>query len=148
MSTAEQPPSEPTDSTTSSGPRVPPLPTSPYEFNAEENVVIGVLSSQMQFVGLFSLAIGIFVIVAGLLSHHLGSIVSGTFYAVIGIWTHRASVSLKKIVETRGHDLHHLLYALKDLRRFFGLLYWICLAALLLALCALAVAVVWSFTGR
>ncbi len=145
MATAEERPPEPGEGPSSR--RVPPLPRSAYEFTPDENVLIGKLASQMHFVGLFAIGIGILVIAAGLLGHHLGSILSGAFYALIGIWTHRASVSFKNVVQTEGYDLHHLLYAIEDLRKFFNLLFWVCFLALVIALCVLAAAVVLLVRG-
>src|SRR5581483_3499046 len=98
-----------------------------YEFSADQNKLLSILSSKMTFVGLFGLAIGILVIIAGVIHRRPGAILSGAFYAVFGIWTHRAGVSLRHIVDTEGSDIQHLMYAIEDLRKLYTVQYWICL---------------------
>lgn len=111
-----------------------------YEFSARENAVLEKLASRMHFVGLFGLAIGILVIVPGVLRHRPFVIVSGAFYALFGIWTHRASTSFRDVVETKGKDIQHLMHAIDDLRKLYTVQYWMCLVALALAVGLLTVA--------
>jgi hypothetical protein len=104
-----------------------------YEFSDEDNVVIQVLASRMNFVGLFALGVGIFVIFLGALFFHIASILSGSLYAVIGIWTHRAGHSFHNITATRGNDLRHLMHAIRDLQRLYTIQFWLCLLTLMSA---------------
>jgi hypothetical protein len=122
--------------------------SSGYEFTGDENKLLAKLASRMHFVGLFGLGTGVLVIAAAVVrDHHFAAILSGAFYALIGIWTQRASVSFRRVVETQGHDIRHLLHALEDLRKLYTLQYWICLLALLVALGLLAASVVWMVQG-
>lgn len=105
-----------------------------YEFSARENRVLANLASSMQFVGLFGVAIGVLVVVSGFLSGTPWPILSGAFYAVLGLWTHRAGVSFRDVVKTEGHDIGHLMQGIDDLRKLFNVQYWICLLALLIAI--------------
>jgi hypothetical protein len=102
-----------------------------YEFKPQENKIIGELAAKMHFVGLFLLASGLLVIGIGVVVHHYGPIISGTLFCVVGLWTQRASVSLKSVVYTEGNDISHLISALEDLRKLYSLQYWLLVLALL-----------------
>jgi hypothetical protein len=110
-----------------------------YEFKPQENKIIGELAGKMHFVGLFLLAIGLLVIAIGVvpMDHrvvfHVGPIISGALTALVGLWTQRASVSLKSVVYTEGNDISHLISALEDLRKLYSLQFWLLILALVLA---------------
>jgi hypothetical protein len=105
-----------------------------YEFKPQENKVIGELAGKMHFVGLFLLAIGIVVILIGVVvQHHYGPIIAGALIALVGLWTQRASASLKSVVYTEGQDISHLLSALEDLRKLYSLQFWLLVLALFIA---------------
>jgi hypothetical protein len=105
-----------------------------YEFKPQENQIIGELAAKMHFVGLFMLAVGVLVIVIGVYPLvHAGPIVTGTLASVVGLWTQRASVSLKSVVYTEGHDISHLIAALEDLRKLYSLQFWLLIMGLVLA---------------
>jgi hypothetical protein len=36
-------------------------------------------------------------------------IFSGTLYAIVGLWTQRSAVSFRKVVDTQGKDITHLI---------------------------------------
>ncbi len=109
-----------------------------YEFKPGENKIIGQLASKMNFVGLFLLAVGVLVIAHGVIvAVHYGPIISGTLTAVVGIWTQRASVSFRSVVQTEGRDISHLMRALEDLRKLYSLQFWLLFLSMLLALVGL-----------
>jgi hypothetical protein len=113
-----------------------------YEFKESENKVIGGLASKMHWVGLIMLAIGLIVIAMGVvnsghLAFHIGPILSGSLSCLVGLWTQRASVSLKNVVHTEGHDISHLIAALEDLRRLYSLQFWLFVLGLILSLTGL-----------
>lgn len=152
------------------------IPSRGYEFNQEQNALLGALAGRMRGVGLFLLVVGllnllaaVFVIVAiyraklpqsyvdavlakvseaartdvgAQLSklppdHHLwsmaiGSAVNGLLYLLIGVWTRSASTSFKRIVETRGSDVGHLMEGLASLNKMYTLIYTLILIGLLL----------------
>jgi hypothetical protein len=97
-----------------------------HEFNPSENTIICELASRMHLVGLFTLGVGLFVIMVGTILLNVPSILSGTLYSVIGLWTDRASESFKKIADTQGKDASHLMRALRDLKNLYTLQVWIC----------------------
>jgi hypothetical protein len=110
-----------------------------YEFKPQENKIIGELAGKMHFVGLFLLAVGLLVIAIGVVPKdhgvglHVGPIISGALTALVGLWTQRASVSLKSVVYTEGNDISHLISALEDLRKLYSLQFWLLILALVLA---------------
>jgi hypothetical protein len=109
-----------------------------YEFSEQESRLIARLARKMRFVGLFALAIGILVVGFGAIFGNAGSIISGALYALIGIWTHRASVSFRHVADTRGRDISNLMHALHDLQRLYTVQFWICLLTLIASLVALS----------
>jgi hypothetical protein len=109
-----------------------------YEFKPGENKIIGQLAFKMHFVGLFLLAMGLIIIAIGVaVVFHVGPIISGTLACVVGLWTQRASMSFKNVVQTEGRDITHLMDALDDLRKLYTLQYWLLVLGLLLALAGL-----------
>ncbi len=116
--------------------------TTQFEFNQGENEIIANLAWKMHFVGLFVLAIGLLVIVIGIIMFHVFPIFSGTLYAVIGIWTQRAADSFRNVVYTQGKDITHLMAALDDLRKLYTLQFWLCVIGLVGTVAGL-VAVTW-----
>jgi hypothetical protein len=109
-----------------------------YEFKPGENKIIGQLAFKMHFVGLFLLAMGLMIIAIGVaVVFHVGPIISGTLACVVGLWTQRASMSFKNVVQTQGRDITHLMDALDDLRKLYTLQYWLLVLGLLLALAGL-----------
>jgi hypothetical protein len=110
--------------------------TMQFEFHDRENIIFAELAARMQFVGLFTMVIGILVILLGSVTAQAGTIISGALYAVIGLWTDRASESFRKIAVTRGKDISHLRSALHDLRKLYTFQFWICLLSMLVVLVA------------
>ncbi len=105
----------------------------------------------MKFVGIFYVLASIVVGLAGLIGLFFSPII-GVAYLVlltpellIGIWTLTAASSLMLIVDTKGHDIPHLMHALTSLRKLYNLMFW--LLIITFALITVSVAVVlllWS----
>jgi hypothetical protein len=109
-----------------------------YEFKEAENKIIGELAAKMHFVGLFMLAMGLLVIAIGaVVVVHYGPIVSGVLACLIGLWTQRASMSFRNVVNTEGRDISHLISALDDLRKLYSLQFWLLILGVALALLGL-----------
>jgi hypothetical protein len=116
-----------------------PIPASPsqatgtvsreYEFSENENAVFVDLAVKMSFVGLFTMVSGFFVIAIGIYSHDPGTIIMGSLYSLMGIWTHRASVSFRNIKDTQGKDVSHLMHAIRDLQRLYTVNFWLCIVS-------------------
>jgi hypothetical protein len=69
----------------------------------------------------------------------IGGLVNGLIYLLIGMWTRSAAASFQKIVDTRGHDIGHLMDALGSLNRMYTLIYSLILIGLLFLLVTLGV---------
>jgi hypothetical protein len=111
-----------------------------YEFNPHENKIISQLASKMHFVGLFLLAVGLVMIAIGVIVvFHAGPIMTGALACVVGLWTQRASTSLRSVVQTEGRDITHLMDALDDLRKLYSLQYWLLILGV-----ALSLALLWA----
>ena len=109
-----------------------------YEFKPEENRIIGELAWKMSFVGLFLLANGLLIIVIGVVPlFHFGPIISGTLMCVVGLWTQRASMAFRNVVDTEGRDISHLMKALDDLRKLYSLQFWLVILGVALAVAGL-----------
>lgn len=120
-----------------------------YEFDRTQNALIGDLGSKMRFVGMFSIVIGILVLLGGVLAanpeaFNPGGLISGLLYIAIGAWTRSAGAAFHEVVATKGADITHLMNALTDVRRIYTLVYWICILAIALLVLSLIVVVAWS----
>jgi hypothetical protein len=136
--------------TSQAAPKPPPL---GYEFTPPQNQNIRLLSGKMKFVGVFYIvAAALF----GLLG--VGAIffmpMIGIIYIVvmipellIGIWTTKAASSFRKIVETKGHDIPHLMNAVASLRKLYTLQYWLLIIALMLIVVSVVVVVILWMSG-
>src|SRR5436305_15106829 len=89
----------------SAAPHGPAPAATPMEFSDSENALVRELAARMHVVGLFTLGIGTFVIMIGVILVNVPSILSGTLYSVIGLWTDRASAPFRNITDTRGKAL-------------------------------------------
>lgn len=127
----------------------PPPPRGQYEFDREQNALLGDLGSKMQFVGMFAIVIGSLVLVGGVLAANSeafnpGAFISGLLYIAIGAWTRSAGASFRDVVTTKGADITHLIEALGDVRRVYTLFYWICIFAIALLVISLLVMLYWT----
>jgi hypothetical protein len=133
-------------------PQAAPKPQPPvYEFTVAQNDVIRTLSRKMKFVGVFYVLASVVVGLAGLISLFFAPII-GVIYMVlltpellIGIWTINAASSFRLIVDTRGHDIPHLMHALTSLRKLYTLMFWLLIIVFVLMIIAVAVVIfLWS----
>lgn len=128
-----------------------------YEFTESQNVLIGKLAYKMRGVGVFFAVIGFIYIglavVAGIVAfnrlsgHEAATLIliygiGGLFYAAVGIWTRQSSEEFKKIVDTRGSDITHLMSALDSLHKLYSLIYTIILVVLVALVAIFAMAVI------
>ena len=117
----------------------------PYEFTARQDDIIRALAGKMKFVGIFYVVASCFLGLAGLVAMFFTPLV-GVLYLVllipellVGIWTINAAQSFKLVVETNGRDIPHLMAALTALRKLYSIMFWLLIAALMLALLAIAI---------
>lgn len=124
-------------------------PPGQYEFNAEQNALMGDLGAKMQFVGMFAVVIGALVLMGGVLTvnaapRNPGAFIAGLLYIALGAWTRSAGSAFRDVVETRGADITHLMEALGDVRRIYTLFTWICIIAIALLAISLLLVVYWN----
>lgn len=124
-----------------------------FEFSPPQADVIRSLSKRMTFVGTIYVIASIIVGLAGLVALMFSPLI-GVFYflllipeLLVGVWTIHAAHSFKQAVDTRGHDIPHLMKALSSLRKLYTLMFWLLLAALAFMLLTIAAGVFMWLTG-
>ncbi len=121
-----------------------------YEFTPAQDQVMADLAKKMSLVGKVLLVFGVIGVIAGLLlitSGGVGALIQGTLNIFIGLWTARASRSFSAIVETKGNDIHHLMNAMENLSKRYGLEYYIIIIALILLVIFIVIALLALFFG-
>ena len=108
-----------------------------YEFDSQQNQLIGKLGGQMQLVGFFTLASGIISIGSAVLAISQGNLgaaggLSGLLEACIGIWILQAGLAFKRIVKTEGNDMANLMVALGKLQELYALQFWLLIFGIIL----------------
>ena len=110
-----------------------------YEFTPEQNDTIARLSDAMRWVSVPMLALGALCMVNLIMSlvwlvqtksyqdwHAIGTMLyllfSTLLFLAFAVWTSRSSFEFQQITETRGQDISHLMGALDDLRKVYGVL--------------------------
>ncbi|MDY7008859.1 MAG: hypothetical protein SWX82_34345 [Cyanobacteriota bacterium] len=116
-----------------------------YEFEQSQNELILDLSDKMRFVSYFLIAIGVLAGITGLFSVNPGTIIQGVVQTFIGIWTLNAASSFKLIVNTEGNDIVNLMGALGELRKLYGLQYWLLIIGLIFMTIALVIGIIAGF---
>ncbi len=99
-----------------------------YEFDAQQNDLVGELAKRMLWVAYFLLAAGALVGVAGMGTLSEGGIVGiiqAGFMIIIGVWTKKAAAAFDGIVQTEGSDIANLMVALGELRKLYTLQFWV-----------------------
>ena len=124
-----------------------------FEFTPIQDDVIRSLSKRMYFVGTIYVIASIIVALAGLVALMFSPMI-GAFYflllipeLLVGIWTIHAAHSFRKIVDTQGRDIPHLMMALSSLRKLYTLMFWLLIAALVFMILAIAVGVFMWLSG-
>jgi hypothetical protein len=117
--------------------------TAEYEFDAEQNRVIGAVARNARFAGAMNLVLTAAVMFA---AARFGSaagwslrIIGGALLVVgmvmaltvvYGVWLLRAAASFSQIVTTRGSDITHLLLAFRELTYIYQTQWWLLVLAM------------------
>jgi hypothetical protein len=125
-----------------------------YEFSAEQSVVFTKLSDHMKSVGFWFQIYGAMQIIGFLLKlifsrynserfdFDFGGLLSGLFFLYLGLFTRRGGWEFRKVSDTQGHDISHLLQALGEVSRFYGILHFVIrLVVILLVVVLILVAI-------
>lgn len=130
------------------------MPLSEYEFSSSQNELIGDLAKKMNFVATLLIVIGVLGIIAGVINLFntvpasekttiiLNNFVQGFFSLLTGIWTRNAAMAFGKIVSTVGTDIENLMIALGELRKLYGLQYWLVIIALVFFIVLLVIGII------
>ena len=119
-----------------------------YEFDQSQNELILDLSQKMRFVGYFLTAVGILGIISGIIalfnspSLSINNFINGIVNTIFGVWINKAASSFKQIVDTQGNDIVNLMGALGELRKLFGLIYWLLIIALVFIVIGILVGII------
>ena len=94
-----------------------------YEFSTEQNSVFSSLASAMKVVGIVSCILGALSLLPILANPGIIFIngPQAIIFLVVGVWTTRASNSIKAIVDTQGNDIQHLMDAMSGLSKLYRL---------------------------
>jgi hypothetical protein len=125
---------------------VPPKPPQyGYEFTPPQNQTICRLSSKMKFVGVFYFVAAALFGALGVVTYFFIPLAAIVYVVamipelLIGVWTTKAASSFRNIVDTKGHDIPHLMNAVISLRKLYTLQYWLLIIALVLIVTCIAV---------
>ncbi|NET23981.1 hypothetical protein [Okeania sp. SIO1I7] len=104
-------------------------------FDPPQNEIILDLSNKMRFVSYVLIGAGVISGIIGLFSSAPEAIIEAVIQILIGVWTLNAASSFKLIVDTQGNsqrnDIVNLMGALGELRKLYGLLYWLLIISLI-----------------
>ncbi|MBD1837891.1 hypothetical protein H6F78_12380 [Coleofasciculus sp. FACHB-64] len=118
-----------------------------YEFDQTQNQLIRDLAQKMRFVSYFLIALGVLLVIDGIVSiakGEIGGIITGVVQIFIGLWTSKAASSFQLIVDTQGSDMENLIGALGELRKLYTLQYWLILIAVFFVAVALIMTVIFG----
>jgi hypothetical protein len=116
-----------------------------YEFDQSQNSLIRDLAQKMRFVGYFLIALGVLLLIGGIISvrsGEIGGIINGVIQILIGFWTHKAASSFQRIVDTQGSDITNLMGALGELRNLYSFQFWLILIGIIFIAVALVIALI------
>jgi hypothetical protein len=77
----------------------------------------------------------------------LQAMASGLIFLLIGLWTRSSSAEFRKIVDTTGRDISHLMSALGSLHKMYSLLYTLIIFGILAFLLVIGVFLYARFSG-
>jgi hypothetical protein len=77
----------------------------------------------------------------------IGNAINGLIFLLTGVWTRTAGASFKKIVDTQGSDISHLMNALSSLHRMYSLIFTLIVIGLLAVVASVAL-FIYSELGR
>ncbi|HEY8077445.1 MAG TPA: hypothetical protein VIF62_25140 [Labilithrix sp.] len=119
-----------------------------YEFDPKQNDVIEKLGRSMHVVGIFMFVFGVLGLVGSVLAivtHQVGpqsGFAESLVMTLFGFWTQRAGGRFTKIVKTTGNDVTHLMAALDDLRKMYGVVRFVIVFCFVLLVAFFVVAMV------
>lgn len=99
-----------------------------YEFTEDQNKIVSSLAKNVRLSGISILLIVVLLAISFIFGSFNGTkilyVLDLLVIAIIAFLHFRTSSALKKIVDTEGNDIDHLMQALKSFSSFYGLYYW------------------------
>ena len=122
----------------------PEQPSLGYEFSEDQNRHFASLAASMNLVALLFYLLGLGGLMP-LVGHHLAEsemaisqlamlLAQIPLCLCIGHWTRGAAKSIRQIVDSEGNDIDHLMTAVSNLNRFYGLQKWAILSGMIAVL--------------
>ena len=116
-----------------------------YEFGPDDGRVMADLAAKMRFVGILTVGLGLLALLYGIGSIGRSGVEAGPIVAVLtavllvlgGYWSLRGGREFLLVARTEGADVGHLMKALGNLRRLYGLqasIGWVALVLLVAAI--------------
>jgi len=99
-----------------------------YEFNPSENEAIRTTAKWIQVLGVINSVLALIQLCNGVQGIISASIYGATAWVLLG-----AARALRKVVETEGEDITHLMTGLDGLSTLFSLRLWLMVTSLVLA---------------
>ena len=121
-----------------------PVPGGPYEFTEPQNATIASLVRYMRLAGIALLLFGLLQAASGLIStrHGWSLLVQAAVSLVLGALLMTIAARFRRIVDSRGRDIGHLMEALSGLRLMYALQVWTVAAGIALIALVLALALI------
>ena len=129
-------------------------PPPPYEFSTDDNAEFLRLATKMRGVGFWFVVYGIAMIFVfafrliprnGDLNVDPMNLVTGLVFLFLGNRTRHAGRSFRRIAETQGGDITHLMQAVRALSRFYGLIDKLIFIVVILVIAGIALACAYLF---
>lgn len=127
-----------------------------HEFSQDDNAEFSRLALKMRGVGFWFEVYGIIMVSlfafklwpkAGNIEIAPVDLLTGLVFLVIGHWTRRGGLGFHQVANSEGNDLTHLMKAVRELARVYGLIDRLILVAVVLALVGCAMAGIWILKG-
>jgi hypothetical protein len=137
-----------------------------YEFSAEQDRVVSQLANSLRWTSAPMVCLGFLVLIdllmyaiwlyrqphgwdnLQLVALPLFLLGIALLFIFMGSWTGRAATAFRRIVETRGSDIRHLMDGLTGLDQVFGIIAGFVKAMVLLTFLALVLNLIWVYTAR
>lgn len=114
-----------------------------YELGSEQRALISSLAWYMRVLGVVLIVLGGFQLTFGLLANRSGNagpLIQGLLGLIMGGLTAGVASNFRRVVESRGQDISHLMDALSGLKLIYAIQVWV----FGIALAAVAVAILFA----
>ena len=130
--------------------------TPQHEFTNDHNAVFSRLAHKMRGVGFWFEIYGILMLLvftfklwprAGNFEIAPTDLLTGLVFLFLGHWTRRSGKGFQKLADSEGSDLTHLMRAMQELSRVYGLIDRLIFLTVVLAVLGCVFVALWMFKG-